>query len=127
MTWHFAPGRTIVLGTVLILALVALQPLALGLFPVGAPDSDPGIGTGTGDLTAGALSALVRDLNADGAVPSHARSVSPWCSCRSTRRMTTRRDACTRAPPTAPTRPPPWPAPPPAATSCCSDARDGAA
>ena len=82
MTLRYAPGRTVLLGTTLVLLLVALQPLALGLFPVcgstdGESSESAGIGTGTGDLTAGALSALVRDMNTDGGVPTHARSVSP--------------------------------------------------
>ncbi len=102
MTLRFAPGRTVLLGTLLVLALVVLQPVALGFFPVGTPGTDSnstdsnstdsnstdsdsteagedfaGIGMGTGDLTAGALSALVRDLNGDGGTPPHARSVSP--------------------------------------------------
>ena len=76
MTWQFAPGRTILFGTVLVLALVAVQPIALGFFPVGAPGSDAGIGTGTGDLTAGALGALVRDINAEGSVPPHSVTVA---------------------------------------------------
>ena len=67
MALHFAPGRTVLLGTALVLALVALQPLALGFFPVGSAGADAGIGTGTGDLAAGALSAVVRDLNTEGA------------------------------------------------------------
>ena len=75
MSLRFAPGRTIVLGTVLVLALVALQPLALGFFPVGDAAAQAGIGTGTGDLAAGALSAVVRDLNTDSAAQT--RSVAP--------------------------------------------------
>jgi len=69
VTWHDARGRTILLGTTLVLALVALQPVALGFFPVGTAGSDAGIGTGTGDLAAGALSALVRDLNSEASAP----------------------------------------------------------
>lgn len=78
MKLRFAPGRTVLLGTILVLALIALQPVALGFFPTAGSGGDSaGIGTGTGDLTAGALSALVRDMNSEGSVPSHARSVTP--------------------------------------------------
>ena len=79
MSLRFAPGRTVVFGTVLVLTLVALQPLALGFFPVGAAGdaaADPALCTGAGDLAAGALSAVVRDLNADGTLPGHNRSVA---------------------------------------------------
>ncbi len=85
------PHRVRLLGTALVLALVVLQPIALGFFPVaqlgtthrahrGANDTHDIAQTaviGTGDMTAGALSALVRDLNTEGATPPHARSVSP--------------------------------------------------
>jgi hypothetical protein len=77
---RFAPGRTVIFGTILVLTLVALQPLALGFFPVGGADGeaavDAALGTGAGDLAAGALSAVVRDLNADGTLPGHTRSVA---------------------------------------------------
>ncbi|MDJ0522354.1 MAG: hypothetical protein QNJ90_09830 [Planctomycetota bacterium] len=75
MTLRLAPGRTVLLGTALVLALVALQPLALGFFPVGG--GDVAVSAGSGDLAAGALSAIVRDLNAEGPSAAHARSVSP--------------------------------------------------
>jgi len=90
----------ILMGTALVLALVVLQPIALGFFPVahledadcarGAADpqaseshategSDAARASmiGTGDMTAGALSALIRDLNTDAAAAPQARSVSP--------------------------------------------------
>lgn len=58
----------LLLGTVLVLTLVALLPLALALMPTDGGTSEgadtAGIGSGVGELSAAALSALHRDLSA---------------------------------------------------------------
>ncbi len=84
------------LGAALVVALVAIQPIALGFFPaLGTTSRDSngpaneearaeaaGLGAGAGDMTAGALSSMLRDLNSksttgQGPVAAHTRSVSP--------------------------------------------------
>ena len=54
----------VLVGTLLVLALVALLPLALALVTASGGSDDGGVGSGTGELSAAALSALHRDLNA---------------------------------------------------------------
>lgn len=84
-------SRTILVGAALVVGLVALQPIALGLFPViGGLATDEaeqavtadGLGAGAGDMTAGALSSMLRDLNSKSTtrgapIAAQARSVSP--------------------------------------------------
>ena len=89
-----AQDRIVLLGTILVLALVALLPLALALVPAddgAAGDADAaGIGSGAGELSAAALSALHRDLNNKRSggtdLPAPAKRALPLsfaaCSCK---------------------------------------------
>ena len=84
-----APAKlsgTALLGTVLVIALVAALPAALALCPVDTLCGD-GAGAGTGDLVAAALSGLDRDLHAPRFLPAHTRhplamvpvlAATPW-------------------------------------------------
>ena len=53
----------VLLGTALVLALVAMLPLALALMTADGSGDDAGVGSGAGEVTAAALSSLHRDLN----------------------------------------------------------------
>jgi hypothetical protein len=64
---HPRPHRrdpVVAVGVLLVLTLVVLLPLALALLPADGGSDDAGIGSGAGELSAAALSALHRDLNA---------------------------------------------------------------
>ena len=68
-------------GTVLVLALVAVLPIALALVSADGHADDVGIGSGAGELSAAALSALHRDLNTKRSgsdeLPSHSERLVP--------------------------------------------------
>ena len=69
------------IGTLLVLALVAILPLALALVSADGATDDVGIGSGAGELSAAALSALHRDLNTKrepgDVLPAHDEVVVP--------------------------------------------------
>lgn len=71
----------VLLGTALVLALVAVLPLALALMTADGSGDDAGVGSGAGEVTAAALSSLHRDLNSkrvsSDALPDHTERVVP--------------------------------------------------
>ncbi len=72
-------SKTAMLGCTLVLALIAALPVALAFVPA-ETFSVEGAGTGTGDLSAAALSSLDRDLQTNRTLPPHARQTSTFVS-----------------------------------------------